>query len=166
MDITIRTKIDHYLQEHLQSTVFDMDINIDYTNRSITASYESFDFDEAPKTTANLSEILQKHITEATVSTSDLCERAKVDPRVMSRMDNKSDYIPSKSVILALGLALELSLEDLISLLESANYHFSKTIKRDIIIRYFTELNCYDISEINSYLKYYKELLLGSVGYN
>ncbi len=166
MDITTRTEIDQYLQKHLQSTVFDMDISIDYTNRSITASYESFDFDESPTATTNVTEVLQAHIREADTNRSELCEKAKVDPRVITRMDNNQDYIPSKSVILALGLALELNLVNMQSLLESANYQLSKKIKRDIIIRYFIERNNNDISEINTYLSYYKELLLGSVGYN
>ena len=163
MNLEIRHELDQYLQATLQSTVFDMDISIDYTNRSITASYESFDFGEDEATEPSFSATILDHIANSSQTADELCIMAHVDTKVISRAQAKTTYKPSKTIVLALGMALKLSEPLMVALLKSATYDFTHIAKRDLIIRFFMERQCYDITEINTYLTYYKELTLGSV---
>jgi len=162
MDLQQRKDIDQYLQQHLQDTVFDMELSIDYTNRSITASYETFYFDEDTSADPTFSPTILDHIQSSPMTGQQICDLAHVDYRVITRSKAKSSYKPSKSIVLALGIALQLSEDSMVALLGSAGYDLSTVTKRDLILRYFMEHQIYEVAEINHYLDHYKELQLGS----
>ena len=163
MNLQTRNELDQYLQDILQSTVFDMDISIDYTNRSITASYEPFDFDDDVAPAPTFSKIMLNYITNSEHTAEEICTLALVDFRVISRAQAKPSYKPSKTIVLALGMALKLTEPLMEAFLQSAAYEFTYTTRRDLVLRFFIERQLYDITLINGYLTYYKELILGSV---
>lgn len=86
-------------------------------------------------------------------------KKANVDRRVFSKLKNKK-YKPSKYTAIAFCIALELNLEETLSLLETLGYTLSKSNKFDLIIRYFITNENYDVFEINSVLFQYDEHLL------
>ena len=69
-------------------------------------------------------------------------------------------YIPAKRTIIALALAMELTLEQTQELLNAGGYTLSNTILSDLIIEICIKEDIYDINDINFILFKYKQNLL------
>ncbi len=93
----------------------------------------------------------------------EIYKRANLDRRLISKIKTNSDFLPGKRTILALAIAMHLSLDETRALLEQAGYALSPSVRMDVIIRYFIEKQEYDIYSINHVLYSYGEALLGSV---
>ena len=70
-------------------------------------------------------------------------------------------YTPKKPTIIALAIALELSLDETDDLLERAGYALSHASKFDVIVEYFIVSGKYNIFDINEVLFKYDQPLLG-----
>ena len=88
-------------------------------------------------------------------------KRANIDRKLFSKIRSQHEYIPGKKTIIALALALELSLDETQALLKKAGFTLSRSILFDVIIEYFITQGEYDIFEINSVLLAYKQPILG-----
>ncbi len=87
--------------------------------------------------------------------------RAGIDRRLFSKIRSDENYRPSKRTVLALSAALELSLDEALDLLQCAGFTLSKSLDADLIFRFCFERHIYKIDDINDYLYYYGEELLG-----
>ncbi len=94
---------------------------------------------------------------------TEVYKRANLDRKLFSKIRTGNGYLPKKNTILALAIALELSLEETNDLLEKAGYTLSKSIKGDIIVSYFIETKFYNILIINEVLFKYGMNPLGRV---
>lgn len=110
----------------------------------------------APK----FNEVLFNFIDDKKLEDSTVYKKALIDRRLFSKIRTNPDYKPKKTTVLALGLALELSLEDLTTLLKSAGYALGMSDNLDLIIHFCLEKNIYNIIEVNLLLDYFsiKEL--------
>lgn len=88
-------------------------------------------------------------------------KKANIDRKLFSKIRKGNGYTPRKSTILALCIALELSLEETDELLARAGYAFSHASKFDIIVEYFILHHRYNIFELNEVLFAYDQPQLG-----
>lgn len=104
---------------------------------------------------------LMKLIDRRGMNDVQVYRRANLDRRLFSKIRSGKGYHPGKRTILALAVALKLTLEETEALLERAGYALSPADKFDVVMEYFLEHGPRDIDEINEVLFYYGLPLLG-----
>ncbi|MCF7931905.1 MAG: macro domain-containing protein [Acholeplasmataceae bacterium] len=86
---------------------------------------------------------------------------ANLTKQHFSKIRSSDTYKPKKDTILALCVAMRLSLDETEDLLASAGFVLSSSDKADMIVRFFIESKVYDIYEINLALYDYCNKWLG-----
>ena len=104
--------------------------------------------------------LLFEYIDNKGLKDSDVYNKANIDRRLFSKIRSDEDYHPSKETVIALASSLELSVEDLEKLLESASYSLPKNNKFDLIIRFCFLEKIYNVIDINNLLDEHKCHLL------
>lgn len=108
------------------------------------------------------SELLKKMIEEKKLESTEVYKRANIDAKLFSKILNNTSYHPGKSTVLALAVAMKLSITETEDFIAEAGYAFSPNILSDIIVKYCIEAKYYDIDNINSILFEYNQKILGS----
>ena len=103
--------------------------------------------------------MLFKYIDERNLKDSDVYNKVHIDRRLFAKIRSNVNYHPSKETIILLSLALKLSLEEFINLLESASYGLPKNNYFDLIIRFCFINQIYDIKDVNELLVLYNQKL-------
>ena len=99
------------------------------------------------------SEMLLRKIGESGMTDAQCYKRANIDRRLFSKIKNDKHYTPSKSTVIAFGLALEL--------LGKAGYSLTHASEFDIIVEYFVTQGIYNVFTINEALFAFDQNLIG-----
>ena len=114
----------------------------------------------------HVGETFQEHlfrlIDERGLSDATVYKKANLDRKLFSKIRCNANYKPQKKTVLALAVALELSLDETTDLLRSAELALSPGSKGDLIIVYCIEHRIYDVIKINSLLFDYGQIQLGT----
>jgi len=110
---------------------------------------------------ASFADTLFKLIERKGKTDAEIYKKANIDRRLFSKIRTQKNYTPKKQTILALAIALELSLSETSDLLERAGYALSHANKFDVIVEYFIVRKKYNIFNINEVLFKYDQPLLG-----
>ncbi len=106
----------------------------------------------------NFQNTLQQHIAERNLENSAVYSKAMIDRKFFSKIISNKDYIPKKMTVMALGLALELKLEEYEAFLASAGYAFMPSSKFDVIIKYCVMNGIYNLVEVDMILDSHGEI--------
>jgi hypothetical protein len=104
------------------------------------------------KNTQTFPVLLDKLRDEKGLTPAEHYSGALVDRRLYSKIMRERHYHPAKNTVLALGLALKLSLDEMRKLLESAGFSLSRSIVSDLIIMFCIENRLYDLHDVNALL--------------
>jgi O-acetyl-ADP-ribose deacetylase (regulator of RNase III) len=168
---------EHHVEEHAELRRKLLDVEI----KELRSADEAIVFEEAfaampaPQITqatppslddlvGNLDEpfsaTLLRLIDKSGKTDAQIYKRANIDRKLFSKIRNK-DYRPGKKTVVALCVALELTLNEAENLLKRAGFALSRSVKLDVIVEYFITSGKYDIFEINNVLFEYDQPILG-----
>ena len=88
-------------------------------------------------------------IADRKVDNSVIYKKACIDRKFFSKIISNKDYVPKKHTVMALGLALELPLEEYEKFLASAGYAFMPSSKFDLIIKYCVMNHIYNLINVD-----------------
>ena len=127
-----------------------------------TYTLASLSLEEAVKQLdEGFSEMLLRKIGESGMTDAQCYKRANIDRRLFSKIKNDKHYTPSKSTVIAFGLALELPMEELREMLGKAGYSLTHASEFDIIVEYFVTQGIYSVFTINEALFAFDQNLIG-----
>ncbi|MGL5563329.1 MAG: macro domain-containing protein, partial [Tannerellaceae bacterium] len=172
---------DHYVEEHFEarsalSSSFApfrgakkkkdrMEESAVYHNAKLESA-RIFEEDNLEGILANLdepfSDTLLRLIDSKEMSDVEVYKRANIDRKLFSKIRSVNGYVPTKRTILALAIAMQLSLEETNALLKCAGYALSHSVRFDLIVEHYIQKKSYDLFEINEVLFYYDQPLLGA----
>lgn len=106
-------------------------------------------FIQSSKDKLNFQNTLMQLIADRKVDNSVIYKKACIDKKFFSKIISNKDYVPKKHTVMALGLALELPLEEYESFLASAGYAFMPSSKFDLIIKYCVMNRIYNLINVD-----------------
>ena len=95
---------------------------------------------------------LFKLIDSKELKDSDVYNKVNIDRRLFSKIRSNKDYHPSKETVILLGIALELTEDELENLLSLSSYSLPMNNTFDLIIRFCFKEKIFDINQINEFL--------------
>jgi len=105
------------------------------------------------RTQAPFKEVLFAHIdTKYGGNDAEIYKRAGIDRKLFSKIRTSDNYIPNKTNVIALVLALKLAEDEAETLILAAGYSLSPNRRFDLVIRFCIEYGIYDLMHVNELL--------------
>ena len=106
-------------------------------------------FIRSSKDKLNFQNNLLQLIADRKLDNVTVYKKACIDKKFFSKIISNKDYVPKKHTVMALGLALELPLEEYEAFLASAGYAFMPSSKFDLIIKYCVMNQIYNLINVD-----------------
>ena len=163
LHISLKEYLEHnYISDATSSAEYSFSEDISKSTGVNFSKKESFTLDELVNEVGeSFHEMLFFRIDMSGMTDVEVYKRANLDRKLFSKIRSNPAYHPRKQTVLALAIALKLSLDDTIDLLSRAEYALSPGSKGDLIVKYFIERGFYDIMAINYALDEYGQPILG-----
>ncbi len=123
----------------------------DYSNH-VKVSYEEMMEElenEEAKLEKSFSDTLFELIAEKHADEVEIYKKANIDKRLFSKIRSNPNYNPSKSTVLSLCMALNLSMEETEILLNTIGASLSMSNMSDVITKAFILNGIYDLNQLN-----------------
>lgn len=161
----MKRELEQYINNHLETEFHVMNEmkfveELEYSTKEMV--HPEIDHFIKEKQKPTFQELLFRFIDEKEKKDSEVYHKAGVDRRHFSKIRSNPDYQPKKSTVLSLAIALELDLEDIEDLLQSAGFSINYSDKGDLIIQFFIEKQNYNLHEINEALHSFQLQPLGT----
>ena len=121
----------------------------DFTEEKKIAPIDIDAFIRSSKDKLNFQNTLMQLIADRKLDNVTVYKKACIDKKFFSKIISNKDYVPKKHTVMALGLALELPLEEYESFLASAGYAFMPSSKFDLIIKYCVMNQIYNLINVD-----------------
>ena len=106
-------------------------------------------FIRSSKDNLNFQNTLMQLIADRKLDNVTVYKKACIDKKFFSKIISNKDYVPKKHTVMALGLALELPLEEYESFLASAGYAFMPSSKFDLIVKFCVMNQIYNLINVD-----------------
>ncbi len=106
-------------------------------------------FIKQSRASLNFQNTLQQLIADRKLENATVYKKAYIDKKFFSKIISNKDYVPKKQTVMALGLALELPLEEFEKFLASAGYAFMPSSKFDLIVKYCVMNQIFNLVEVD-----------------
>lgn len=147
--------IDSYIQNEFQYEIHDHYLSINEPN---------LDYGEINNSITPTDDILQDKIRKIIISKQldevEVYKKADIDRKLFSKIRTLPDYHPNKNTLVKLCLSMQLDIDEAESILETAGYSLSHSIKTDLILRYCFQNKIFDIITVNEILEHYEEKII------
>ena len=106
-------------------------------------------FIRSSKDKLNFQNTLMQLIADRKLDNVTVYKKACIDKKFFSKIISNKDYVPKKHTVMALGLALELPLEEYEAFLASAGYAFMPSSKFDMIVKFCVMNQIYNLINVD-----------------
>ena len=107
-----------------------------------------------------LQERIRKIIQSKNLDEVAVYKKADIDRKLFSKIRTLPDYHPNKNTLVKLCLAMNLNIDETESLLKTAGYSLSKSVRSDLLLRYCFCKKIYDLITVNEILDHYGEKII------
>lgn len=158
IDIKLKEELKIYIEKHYvkpdtdfyDASEADEEIScLQYDDEGLTVN------ERVKRDLQNFNDILRTYIRnynkKNNTKDSDIYKKANIPKEHFNKIINQK-IKPQKKPLIALGIALDLTKEEIENLLHSAGFHLTNTSKLDIIVLYCLEKDIRDIMMINEIL--------------
>lgn len=108
-------------------------------------------------------ELLKNEMKKHKIRDSKLYRKCNIEKDAFARLKNDINKNPSKEIVFALTVGLEMNIFDAEIFVKKCGYSLSSDYKQNVILRYFLENKMFDIYTINEIMFYYNESQLGTI---
>lgn len=134
-----------------------------YSKSFIPEEGELEDYINKEKSKETFSTKLLHYIDGSGLSDAVIYKRAGIDRRHFSKIRCDKHYRPKKATAIALCMALQLTIEETVEMLQMAGYSLSYSDTGDLVVKFCIEKRIYNLIEVNEALDYFGQNLLGVV---
>lgn len=106
-------------------------------------------FIRSSKDNLNFQNTLMQLIADRKLDNVTVYKKACIDKKFFSKIISNKDYVPKKHTVMALGLALELPLDEYEVFLASAGYAFMPSSKFDMIVKFCVMNQIYNLINVD-----------------